>query len=140
MPEKICPGPNTAKESKRAKRLIAPTTQNFDFALGRARGVTSCWVMDEDGEKYFDAHSGPGVFNIGHRHPALEEVKRTAVFGYGANEYPSYESNELAKRLASLSPGNFDKKVFFSALGEGLGGSRHTRRPGLPPFAHNDGF
>ncbi len=117
MSKKPVLGPKTAKESKRAKKLIAPTTQNFDFVPGITRGVTSCWVKNEDGAAYFDAHSGPGVFNIGHRHPALEEVKRTAVFGYGANEYPSDESNKLAERLASLSPGNFDKRVFFSSSG-----------------------
>ena len=110
-------GASTAKERKRAKKLIAPTTQNFDFAPSITRGVTSCWIKDEDGVAYFDAHSGPGVFNIGHRHPALEEVKRKVVFGYGANEYPSHESNELAEKLVSLSPGNFDKRVFFSSSG-----------------------
>ena len=117
MPEKNCLGPNTAKVSVRAKRLIAPTTQNYDFALGIKRGFTSCQVRDEDGVVYFDAHSGPGVFNIGHRHPAIEAIKQRVVFGYGANEYPSHESNELAEKLVSLSPGNFDKRVFFSSSG-----------------------
>lgn len=101
-----------------SKQTIAPTTQNFSFVPGiTPLGTPPCWIMGEDGNLYFDANSGPGVFSIGHRRLEIERVKADVRFGFGANEYPNYESVKLAERLIALSPGGFDKKIFFCSSG-----------------------
>ena len=106
-------------EIRRAREFIAPTTQNYGFVPDPKKSK-GCWVWNIDGEKYFDAHSGPGVFNIGHKHPKFVAAMCEGIykmFGFGANEYPNRESNDLAEKLISISPGNFKKRVFFCSSG-----------------------
>lgn len=115
MAEKPVLGPKSRKIIELAKRYCAPTTQDFSFVpSGRAEG---CWVWSVDGEKCFDASSGPGVFNIGHNHPKLVEAMRDVMPGFGANEYPNEYFAELSKKLCEITPGSFAKKVFPCSSG-----------------------
>lgn len=105
---------------KAEKYLMTSTHSSYPFIPDptRAQGVE---LWDVDGNRYLDFCSGAGVSNLGHNHPVVREaVRKQAASGfwqYDANVFPNLLAIELAEKLASLTPGNFEKKVFFSNSG-----------------------
>lgn len=138
MTENFYPGPRSQEIIEKTKKFGAPTTQDFSFVPStRAEG---CWVRSVDGEKCFDASCGPGVFNIGHNHPKFARAMLGALPGFGANEYPNPWAVELAEKLTHLTPGGFEKLVFFSNSGteanEAAVRAVQIARPNRPYFIH----
>ncbi len=111
------PGPKGARIVEEDTRLMMTGTKIAPLAVERASGV---WVTDVDGNRLLDFTSGVGVLNAGYSHPAVvravqEQAEKLMHFA-GADYY--YESqNRLAERLTELTPGKFEKKVFFTNSG-----------------------
>ncbi len=77
----------------------------IDFVLGRRQGP---FLWDVDGHKrLIDCHCNGGVFNLGHRHPAVVECLRQALdqLDVGNHHLISRQRASLARRMAELSPG-----------------------------------
>ena len=92
----------------------------MDFVMGERHGP---FLHDLDGStKLFNLHSNGGVFNLGHRHPALIEVLKESLdrLDIGNHHLISVERAELARDLAALSPGDLDYAVFASGGGEAV--------------------
>ena len=93
------------------------TTKSGPVVAASAEGV---WVTDVDGNRLLDFASGVGVLAVGHCHPEVvravrEQAGRLSHFA-GTDFY--YENQvELAERLTRLTPGRFEKKVFFTNSG-----------------------
>ncbi len=89
----------------------------FPFAADRAAG---CLVYDTDGKEYLDFTAGWAVANIGYgnRHviDAVHETFSRLTFATLCS-MPHVQSTMLAERLLALTPGSFEKKVWFGLSG-----------------------
>jgi acetylornithine/succinyldiaminopimelate/putrescine aminotransferase len=89
----------------------------IDFVLGRREGP---YLWDVDGEKrLIDCHCNGGVFNLGHRHPAVVEALSEALakLDIGNHHLISRQRAALAERLAELSPGGILPYTVFGVGG-----------------------
>jgi len=102
-------------------RYIAISThdpENIPLVIERGEGV---WLYDVDGNKYLDFSSAISVNNLGYpTHPeilntAIDQLNKLAHCA-GTDFYNPYQVM-LAKKLVSITPGSFEKKVFFSNSG-----------------------
>jgi acetylornithine/succinyldiaminopimelate/putrescine aminotransferase len=92
----------------------------FELALGRREGP---YLWDADGaRRLIDCHCNGGVFNLGHRHPAIVAALRDALerLDIGNHHFPSEAKARLAARLAELAPGGLCYAVFGSSGGESI--------------------
>ncbi len=108
----------------------------MDFVPGRREGV---YLWDVVGEKrLLNCHCNGGVFNLGHRHPAVVETLKRALdeLDIGNHHLISEQRAVLARRLAELAPGPLPYTTFAVGGGEAIDFSlklarAHTRRPGI---------
>ena len=106
----------------------------MDFVFGRREGI---YVWDVDGKKrIINCHCNGGVFNLGHRNPAIIKTMTAAMkeLDIGNDHLISEARAMLAKRLAELAP---EKNLPAPVLPgrRGGGGFRHQARPGIHPKA-----
>jgi 4-aminobutyrate aminotransferase len=111
------PGPLASKIVERDHRALITTTKTSPVVAKRAEGV---WVEDVDGNRFLDFTSGIGVVNVGFNNPrvtkAIQEQAAQLVH-YAGTDFYYPQQVDLAERLASLVPGDFAKKVFFTNSG-----------------------
>jgi 4-aminobutyrate aminotransferase len=102
---------------ERDRKFLMTRTKTSPVVAASAEGV---WVTDVDGNRLLDFASGVGVLAVGHSHPDVvravrEQVGRLTHFA-GTDFY--YENQTLlAERLTKITPGSFEKKVFFTNSG-----------------------
>ncbi|MGQ9517436.1 MAG: aspartate aminotransferase family protein [Anaerolineae bacterium] len=92
----------------------------IDFVLGEREGP---YLWDLAGEKrLIDCHCNGGVFNLGHRHPAVVQtlMESLRALDIGNHHLISRQRALLAQRLAELSPGNLTYTVFGVSGGEAI--------------------
>jgi putrescine aminotransferase len=92
----------------------------MEFIMGRREG---CYIWDIDGKKkLFNCHSNGGVFNLGHRHPEIIKtlLKATESLDIGNHHFISVQRAKLAKKLASMMPGDLNYTVFGVSGGEAI--------------------
>ncbi|OIK14699.1 4-aminobutyrate--2-oxoglutarate transaminase [Bacillus sp. MUM 116] len=85
-----------------------------------AESADGALIRDVDGNTFIDFVGAIGVQNVGHGHPKVrqalhEQVDQFIHTGFNVMMYESYI--ELAERLASLAPGNHEKKVLLQNSG-----------------------
>lgn len=136
-------GPNAKRLIERDKKIMfgAHTrTREIPLAVDYAKGAR---ITDLDGKTYLDFGAGFAVVGTGHCHPdvikAATEQMQKLIHISGCDFY--YESQvQLAEKLFEISPGDFEKRVYFGNSGvEGVTATlkiaRHyTRRPQLISF------
>jgi len=124
------PGPK-AREllSRDEKYLMQSFVRWYPLVVDRAEG---CILIDVDGNKYIDLNAGLAVVSVGHRHPkVVEAIKKQAekLLHYSLTDFYYEPAVTLAKKLVEITPGNFDKKVFFCNSGaEAVEGSLKIAR------------
>jgi 4-aminobutyrate aminotransferase len=96
---------------------LATSTKTSELAAERARGSL---VWDVDGNLYLDFTSGIGVVNTGHCHPTVvkavsDQLNKLMHFA-GTDFYYDYQVS-VAERLCEITPGDFEKKVFYTNSG-----------------------
>lgn len=92
----------------------------WDFVPGRREGVR---VWDFDGKRsWIDCRTAGGVFNLGHRPPAIVEAVKAALdtVDMGDHMLASAYRARLAHRLAELTPGDLRYTTFGAAGGEAV--------------------
>lgn len=135
------PGPKAKAVLEKDDRYISPSyTRGYPLVIDSGEGNR---VTDIDGNRFLDFTSGIGVCNTGHSHPKVVEaiVGQAQKFLHmsGTDFYYSAQS-ELAKKLADLSPGDKDRKIFYSNSGaESIEAAfklarYHTKRPRILGF------
>ena len=112
------PGPAAKAVLAKDDRYISPSyTRGYPLVIDRGEGVV---VTDVDGNRFLDFTSGIAVCNTGHSHPKVVEAiidqARRFLHMSGTDFYYSVQS-ELAEKLAQLSPGQRDRRVFYSNSG-----------------------
>nr|WP_325253371.1 aspartate aminotransferase family protein [Amylibacter sp.] len=88
--------------------------------LDRAEGI---YMWDKAGKRYIDGSSGAMVSNIGHSDPAVLDAMRAqmdkSTFGYRLH-FQTEPSEELARRIAGLTPEGLDRVFFVSGGSEAV--------------------
>ncbi|WKN29881.1 aspartate aminotransferase family protein [Porifericola rhodea] len=78
-----------------------------------------CWIYTQDGRKIFDLRSAHECINLGFRHPkvmqAIQAQMEKAV--YVTDDFATKPTALLAQKLAKITPGSPNKKVWFSQSG-----------------------
>jgi 4-aminobutyrate aminotransferase len=135
------PGPEARKVLKKDQEFVSQSyTRVYPLVVKRAKGV---WVEDVDSNRFLDFTSGIAVTNAGHCHPrVVEAIHRQAeqlIHMSGSDFYYSLQSS-LAEKLAEITPGPREKRVFFGnsgaeAIEAALKLARyHTKRPRVLAF------
>ncbi|HEY6201110.1 MAG TPA: acetyl ornithine aminotransferase family protein [Candidatus Binatia bacterium] len=112
------PGPKAQELIRRDELYTAPAYGRvYPLAVKQGRGMA---IEDVDGNLFLDFTAGIAVSSTGHSHPkvlaAVEEQARRFLHYCGSDFY--YEPMaQLAEKLARLSPGASEKKVFFTNSG-----------------------
>jgi 4-aminobutyrate aminotransferase len=112
------PGPKAQAVLNRDRQFISQSyTRTYPLVIQKGEGLE---VTDVDGNRFLDFTSGIGVCNTGHRHPEVTAaiVDQTEKFLHmsGTDFYYAAQS-DLAERLARLSPGTKERKVFYANSG-----------------------
>lgn len=92
----------------------------FDVVMGERDGVT---IHDAyDGRRLYNCHCNGGVFNLGHRHPAVIAALRAALdsLDVGNHHLVSGLRAHLAERLSATTAGRLPGVVFAVAGGEAI--------------------
>lgn len=111
------PGPKAKPIVDKDRKFIATCTKTAPIAVARGHGV---FVEDVDGNTYLDFTSGVGVLNVGHCHPDVVDAIKTQAelfTHYAGTDYYYGIQTDLAQKLTELTPGGFEKKVFFTNSG-----------------------
>lgn len=135
------PGPEAQKVLEKDQKFVSQSyTRVYPFVIKRGRGV---WVEDVDSNRFLDFTSGIAVLNTGHCHPeivkAIQAQAEEFLHMSGTDFYYEVQS-ALAQRLAEITPGPKEKRVFFGnsgaeAIEAALKLARyHTRRPRVLAF------
>ena len=112
----------------------------YPLAVEQAEG---CKLRDLDGNEYLDFTSGGSVASTGYCHPSIVEAIRSEAGRLTHNCFV-ISSNpitvELAEKLKEITPGEFDKKVWFGLSGSDANETvikllpRVARRPKIISF------
>jgi len=112
------PGPKAREVLARDEKYLMQSFKRwYPLVVKRAKGFL---VEDVDGNTYIDFNSGLVVVNVGHSHPkVVEAIKRQAELftHYSITDFAYEISAILAEELTKITPGNFEKKVFFGNSG-----------------------
>ncbi len=111
------PGPAAREIIAKDESYMATTTKSLPVVAKRARGLE---VEDVDGNMLLDFSSGISVLNVGHCHPrVVEAVKKQSeeLMHFAGTDFYYDIQASLAQRLSEMTPGEFDKKVFFGNSG-----------------------
>jgi 4-aminobutyrate aminotransferase/(S)-3-amino-2-methylpropionate transaminase len=109
-----------------------------------AESAKGALIQDVDGNTFIDFVGAIGVLNVGHCHPKVtqalhEQVDKFIHTGFNVMMFESYI--ELAEKLASLAPGNNEKKVLMQNSGaEAVENAvkiarKYTKRQGIISFS-----
>jgi 4-aminobutyrate aminotransferase len=112
------PGPKARELMKKDEMLISPSYVRFYPLV--VESAVGCIVRDVDGNEYIDFNAGLACLNVGHRHPkVVEAIKRQCdrFLHYSNTDFYYREVVELAEKLVEITPGNFEKKVYFGNSG-----------------------
>ena len=130
------PGPRARELLRRDADVISPSyIRYYPLVVESAKG---CIVRDVDGNEYIDFNAGICVMNVGHCHPKVVEAVKSQMeklIHYSNTDFYYEESILLAERLCGITPGSFEKRVFFTnsgteAIEAAIKLSRwHSRRP-----------
>lgn len=135
------PGPKSQALLERRQAWVPRGVANAaPIFVDRAEGAL---VTDVDGNTFIDFAGAIGTLNAGHRPPEVvkalhEQVDRFLHTSFHVAMYESYI--ELAEKLATLTPGSFEKKALFLNSGaEAVENAvkiarRYTGRPAIVSF------
>lgn len=111
------PGPKAQQIVEADTRLLMTSTKTSPVAAESAQGV---WIHDVDGNQILDFTAGVGVVNTGHCHPTVVRAvqeQSAKLMHFAGTDFYYRNQTELADRLTGLTPGDFEKKVFFTNSG-----------------------
>jgi 4-aminobutyrate aminotransferase len=112
------PGPRAQAIINRDNKVLSPSyTRGYPLVMDRGQGAT---VIDVDGNRFLDFNAGIAVCSTGHAHPAVVRSvqEQAAKFLHMSGTDFYYENMvQLAEKLASLAPGNAERRVYFGNSG-----------------------
>ncbi|MEO1021977.1 MAG: aspartate aminotransferase family protein [Bacteroidota bacterium] len=78
-----------------------------------------CWIHTKDGRKIFDLRSAHECINLGFNHPKVKAAVQVALEQpiYVTDDFAVEATARLAQKLAELTPGPANKKIWFGQSG-----------------------
>lgn len=113
-------GPRAEELIRRDKKVMfgAHTrTREIPLVVEKAEGVI---IRDVDGKEFLDFGAGYAVCATGHCHPDVSkaiETQTKRLIHISGSDFYYFPQVEVAERLVRLTPGTFDKKVYFCSTG-----------------------
>lgn len=112
------PGPKAKEVLQRDEKYISSSyTRGYPLVAKAGRGML---IEDMDGNTFYDFAAGIAVCATGHSHPKVAEaIKNQAdkLIHMSGTDFYYMEQVDLAQKLAEITPGNFDKRVFYGNSG-----------------------
>ena len=111
------PGPKAREIIEKSKKYLATTTRDFPLVITK---MENDLIIDIDGNVYIDFAAGIAVANVGHRNPEVIKAVMNQLNKYvhsAPHDFFDDIQYKVAKKLVEITPGNFDKKVFFANSG-----------------------
>ena len=137
------PGPKSIELMRLREKYVPKAVYNVTpIFVAESEGSV---IKDVDGNKYIDFATGISCLNVGHRNPEVmkairEQLERYLHLCFHVTPYEPYV--RLAKKLAMIAPGNFEKKVVLVNSGAEAVENvvkvarRYTRRPTIVTFEY----
>ncbi len=111
------PGPRAKEIVELDSKYLMTSTKSLPVVASRAEG---CFVEDVDGNTFLDFAAGISVLNMGHVHPKITsavESQLRKLWHFAGTDFYYREQVDAAKALGEITPGKFEKKVFFTNSG-----------------------
>ncbi|MCL4341293.1 MAG: acetyl ornithine aminotransferase family protein [Candidatus Thermoplasmatota archaeon] len=111
------PGPLAKKIIEDDEKFLVTSTKSLPIVAERGDGV---FIQDIDGNVYLDLSTGISVTNVGHLNPHVTEAVEKQLhklWHFAGTDFYYREQVDAAKAIASVTPGKFGKKVFFTNSG-----------------------
>jgi 4-aminobutyrate aminotransferase len=112
------PGPKAAEYVRKDSKYISPSYRRYYPLV--VESAKDCLVKDVDGNEYIDLNSGVACMNVGHGHPkVLDAIKSQSerFLHYSNTDFYYKEVVDLGEKLSRITPGVYDKKVYFGNSG-----------------------
>jgi 4-aminobutyrate aminotransferase len=112
------PGPKARELVKRDDAYISPSYVRY-YPLVIESGK-DCILRDVDGNEYIDFNSGLACLNVGHTHPKVVNAIKSQCdkfLHYSNTDFYYREVVDLAEKLSQITPGSFEKKIYFGNSG-----------------------
>ena len=114
---KNIPGEIAKEIIEKDTKFIANTTKASPAVVKNAKGIV---FEDVDGNIFFDFTSGVGVVNTGHSHPKIVDAIKSQAekfLHFAGTDFYYDVQVKLAEKLCKITPGDFDKKVYYGNSG-----------------------
>jgi 4-aminobutyrate aminotransferase len=112
------PGQKAKKIVEDTQRYLSPSIQRFyPFVIKKGKGAI---IEDVDGNKYIDMNAGIAVLGLGTApDPVIKAVERQIrkFIHYSYTDFYYENIVTLAKELIKITPGSFEKKVYYGNSG-----------------------
>jgi 4-aminobutyrate aminotransferase len=112
------PGPKARELVRKDEKFISSSYGRFyPLVVESGRG---CIVKDVDGNEYIDFNSGLVCMGVGHNHPKVVAAIKNQCdrfLHYSNTDFFYREVVDLAEKLAQITPGSPEKKVYFGNSG-----------------------
>jgi len=112
------PGPKARELVRKDEQFISPSYGRFyPLVVESGRG---CIVKDVDGNEFIDFNSGLVCLAVGHNHPKVVAAIKNQCdrfLHYSNTDFFYREVVDVAEKLAQITPGGPEKKVYFGNSG-----------------------
>jgi len=101
------------------KYLMQCCAAQRDYAHIADDQTNGCWIYTTAGRKIFDPRSAHECINLGFRHPKVLQAMRDQMekVVYVTDDFATEPTAQLAKTLATITPGDPNKRVWFGQSG-----------------------
>ncbi len=102
-----------------ARHLMQCWSAQKNYAPIGVAHAEGCWITTTDGRRIFDLRSAHECINLGFRHPKVIAAMKAQMESviYVTDDFATEPTARLARRLAELSPGSPEKRVYFCQSG-----------------------
>jgi len=112
------PGPKARKIIKDDKKFISPSIIRYYPLV--VESISNFIVRDVDGNQYIDFNSGLLCLNVGGSNKKVIEAISKQLLKFTHYSYTDFYYElipKVAREIIEITPGKFDKRVFFSNSG-----------------------
>jgi taurine---2-oxoglutarate transaminase len=105
--------------SVQSQHLMQCWSRQQDYNPLPVARTEGCWIHTTDQRKIFDLRSAHECINLGFNHPKVIEAMRSQLDSviYVTDDFATAPTAALVERLAAMTPGSPNKRVFLSNSG-----------------------
>ncbi|NBC03469.1 MAG: aminotransferase class III-fold pyridoxal phosphate-dependent enzyme [Bacteroidetes bacterium] len=105
--------------AKQGKYMMQCWSSQKGYRPMEVEKTRGCWIYPKNGKRIFDLRSAHECANLGFNHPEIlrameDQMKKVA---YVTDDFATKPTAELSEKLAKLTPGSPNKKVWFGQSG-----------------------